>query len=350
MPSRRTFLAGLASAGVATTAGCVGGLDRLVGGGGPPAYTDWLHRPVTATAPDRYVAASLDVAAVRANRETLPDSARDALDRADRLAGSVSLADVDRLTALGYGAPDAGSAGLTLAAKGTFDTAAIRAEIGADDSSLVVDEGTREGFQRYSYEPSLFADLRQFQGDEQPTPPDLTFGLAASDAALVAGLVLSPDVRGLAAVRAAVDTHTGAETGVTDDRAMADLFATVGDRTLAVGLSTALTRDLATQVDDAATRSLLDDADGLGFGYALADETLRVALAADPTDLADPERVRTILEDATDDEGEDGPTVERVGVARSGRVVYADLAVPVARVVDAGENVTVTDPLGTPAG
>lgn len=338
------------SAGAVATAGCVGGLDRLVGGGGLPGYTGWLHRPVTETTPDRYVAASLDVAAVRDHRDALPESARDTLDRADRLAGSVSLADVDRLTALGYGAPDAGSAGLTLAAEGAFDTDAVREEVGADDSRLVVDEGTREGFQLYSYEPSLFSELREFQGAEQSTPPDLTFGLAASDAALVAGIALSPDVRALAGVRAAVDTHADSATGVTENRPTTDLFATAGDRDLAVVLSTALTRDLATQVEDAGTRSLLADADGLGFGYALADETLRVALAADPTDLADPERVRTVLEDATDDEGEDGPSVEQVGVARGGRVVYADLSVPVARVVGAGENVTVTDPLDTSTG
>lgn len=347
MPSRRTFLAGLAAAGTVATAGCVDGLDGLVGGG-PPAYADWLHEPSAVLQTEQFVVTSLDVAATRAQRDSLPESARDALDRADRLAESVALDDVDRLMALGYGDPTVGSAGLTLAADGRFDTAEVRAEIGVDDSRLVVDEGTREGFRLASYEPSLFADLRRFQGSEQSSAPDLTFGLATSESALVGGLVLSPDTRGLDAVRAAVDTHAGAATGLAATRYVGDLLATVGDRTLAVGLSTALTDELATQTDDAGARSLLEDAHGLGFGYALADERLRVALAADPADLADPERVRTILEDATDDGDDEGPTVEGVGVTQRGRVVYADLAVPVAQVVGAGGNVSVTDPLSTP--
>lgn len=349
MPSRRAFLAGAATAGVAATAGCLDAVEGLVGGGGRPAYAGWLHDPSAVLSTERYAFATLDVAALRDARESLPESADDALGRADRLSESVGLADVDRLTALGYGDPEAGSAGLTLAADGSFDTAAVRAEIGVDDSRLVTDEGSRDGVQLYAYEPSLFAALRELQGPEQETPPNLTFGLGATDASLVVGAVLSPEVRGLAAVRAAVDSDAEAAEGVATEQYVRDLLAVAGDRDLVLGLSRATVADLAARVDDEGTRSLLADADGLGFGYALSDETLRVALAADPTELADPDRVRRILDDTTDEAGDDdGPSVERVGVARGGRVVYADLAVPLRRVVAASGNVSVTDPLGTP--
>lgn len=349
MPSRRAFLAGAATASVAATAGCLDAVEGLVGGDGSPAYAGWLHDPSAVLPTERYAFATLDVAALRDARDSLPDSADDALGRADRLSESVDLADVGRLTALGYGDPEAGSAGLTLAADGGFDAAAVRDEIGVDDSRLVTDEGVREGFRLYAYEPSLFADLRELQGPDQDTPPDLTFGLGATDSSLVVGAALSPDVRGLAAVRAAVDSHAGVTEGVATERYVRDLLAVVGDRALALSLARATVTALAAQVDDAGTRDLLADADGLGFGYALSDETLRVALAADPTELADPDRVRRILDDATDEEGDDdGPSVERVGVARGGRVVYADLAVPLREVVAASDNVSVADPLGTP--
>lgn len=348
MPSRRTFLSGVAAAGLTATAGCLDAVEGLVGDDGVPAYADWLHDPDAVVATDRHAFATLDVAAVRAARGRLPDPAADALGRADRLSESVGLADVDRLTALGYGDPDAGSAGLTLAADGTFDTGAIRREIGVDDSHLVTDEGTHEGFQVYAYEPSLFADLRRFQGSEQSSPPDLTFGLGTTQTSVVVGAVLSPEVRGLAAVHAAVDSHVDERSGVVATQSVRDLLVVGGDRDLAVGLSRGAVADLAARVDDEATRSLLADADGLGFGYALDEETLRVAIAADPADLAAPDRVRSVLEDATADDPDDGPTVERVGVARGGRVVYADLAVPLERVVAASGNVSVTEPLGTP--
>lgn len=351
MPSRRRFLSGVA-AGLTATAGCLNAVEGLVGDDSPPAYATWLYDPAAVLPTDRYALATLDVAAVRETRETLPESADDALGRADRLSESVGLGDVDRLTALGYGAPQAGSSGLTLAAEGSFDTDAIRAEIGVDDSHLVTDEGARGEFRLYAYEPSLFGTLREFQGPDQSEPPDLTFALGMTAESLVVGTVLSSEVRGLAAVRAAVDARVSAADdatgGVLGEQYVRDLLVVVGDRELVVGLSRATVADLAARVDDEETRSLLADADGLGFGYALADETLRVALAAAPTDLADPDRVRSILEDSTDDESEDdGQTVERVGVARGGRVVYADLAVPLETVVDAAGTVSADEPLGT---
>lgn len=350
MPSRRDVLASVAVGGVATTAGCLDAVEGLVGDDGPAAYVDWLHDPTAVLPVERYAVATLDVAAVRDARERLPESVHDALGRADRLSESVGLADVDRLTAIGYGDPHAGRAGLTLAAEGAFDADAVRREIGVDDSSLVTDEGTREEFQLYAYEPSLFAGLREFQGATQPSPPDLTFGLGVREESLVVGAVLSPEVRGLAAVRAAVDSHAGSAEGVGTERYVRDLLAVVGERELAVGLSRATVADLATRVDGEETRSLLADSDGLGIGYALDEETLRVALAADAADLAAPDRVRSVVEDATEDTGDEGPSVEQVGVARGGRVVYADLAVPLETVVDAAGNVSVDEPLGTPTG
>lgn len=350
MPSRRRFLTSVAAAGVVAAAGCLDAVEGLVGAGGPPTYAGWLYDPAAVLPVERYAVATLDVAALRARRDDLPEPAQDSLGRGDRLTESVALDDLDRLTALGCGVPDAGTAGLTLVADGRFDTAAIRDEIGVDDSRLVTDEGAQQGLQLYAYEPSVFADLRRFQGPEQASPPDLTFGLGISETTLVGGIVLSPDTRGLAAVRAAADAHAGATDGVVADRYVRDLLVVVADHELGVALSRATVTDLATRVDDEQTRSLLSDAQGLGFGYALTGETLRMALAAAPADLADPDRVRSILEDLTDDADDDGPTVERVGVARGGRVVYADLAVPLATVTDAATNVSVTDPLGTPTG
>lgn len=349
MPSRRRFLTGVATAGAVATAGCLDAVEGLVGSGGQPTYAAWLHDPAAVLPVERYTVATLDVAALRARRDDLPEAARDGLGRVDRLTESIALGDVDRLTALGYGDPDAGVAGLTLVADGRFDTASIRDETGVDDSRLVTDEGTREGLQLYAYEPSVFADLGRFQGPEQASPPDLTFGLGVGESTLVGGLVLSPDTRGLAAVRAAADAHAGSTDGIVADQYVHDLLVVVADHELGVTLSQATVADLAVRVDDVRTRSLLADAQGLGFGYALPDETLRMALAAAPSDLADPDRVRSILEDATEetDDG-DGPTVERVGVARGGRVVYADLAVPLETVTGAASNVSVTDPLGTP--
>lgn len=348
MPSRRTFLAGV-TGGLTATAGCLDAVEGLVGGAGSPGYADWLHDPTAVLPTDRYVVTTLDVAAVRSVRDRLPASGADALGRADRLSESVDIADVDRLTALGYGDPGAGSAGLTLAVEGTFDTDAIRQEVGVDDSHLVTDEGTHAGYQLYAYEPVLFGDLRRFQGPEQSSPPDLSFALATRESALVVGAVLSPVQRGLAAVRAAVDSRVGERPGVAATPAVRDLLAVVGDHDLAIGLSRAAVVDLAARVADEAVRSLLADADGLGAGYVLDDETLRVALVADPSTLAAPDRVRSVLEDVLD-EREDDPTVERVAVARGGRVVYADLAVTLETVVAASANVSVTGPLGSPTG
>lgn len=349
MPSRRGFLSGVATGSVVASAGCLDAVEGLVDDD-LPAYANWLHDPAAVLPVERYAVATVDVGAVRARRDDLPEAARDSLDRADRLAESVSLGDLDRLTALGYGVPDAGTAGLTLTAAGAFDADAVRREIGVRDSRLVTDEGSRDGFQLYAYEPSLFAELREHQGPDQPTPPDLTFGLGVSETALVGGVVLSPNARGLAAVRAAVDAHADATEEIVADRYVRDLLVVAGDRELAVVCSRATVTDLAPRVDDERMRELLADARGLGAGYALADERLRVALAGDPAYLADPDRVRSVVEDATDGATGDGTTVDRVGVARGGRVVYADLSVPLATIAAVADGVPVTEPLGTATG
>lgn len=344
MHSRRRFLSGLAGAGVAAAAGCISELDGL-GGGASPAYAGWLHDPTAVLPVERHVVATVDVASLRDQRASLPSTARDWLSRGDRMARSVSVADVDRVTAVAYGDTAVGSAGLTFAAAGTFDVAAVRRESGVDDSDLVSDAGSQEGFSLLSYEPSTFADLREFRGPGQSTPPDLTFGLGLTDEALVGGVILSPTARGIDAVKAAIAARAGPAPGLASRRPTADLLAVVGDRTLAGTLSAATVDDLAGRVADEATRSLLRDAEALGFGYAADAETLRVALAADPASLADPDRLGTAVEEALADDGPDGPSVERVGATRGGRVVYADLAVSRERVVDGARNVSVDRPL-----
>lgn len=330
MPSRRHLLAAAGTASVASLAGC---LDALAGGGTRTDYAGWLHEPRGVIDVDRHAVATLDVGAVRARRDHLSGEADDALGRLDRESESVDLADVDRLTALGYGDPEVGAAGLTLVADGRFDVEAIRGEMGVADSSLVTHEGAHGEFDLYAYEPSVFADLRRFRGPDQQRAPDLTLGLGVTQSTLVGGAVLHPEVRGLAAVRAAIDAGSGDAAGLTDGRHQRDLLAVVGDRPLATSLSRATVADLATRVEDPGTWGVLTDAAGLGAGYALGEERLRVALAAEPTDLADPDRVRSVLQDATD--GDDGPSVEGVGVARGGRVVYADLAVSAERIAAA---------------
>lgn len=344
MHSRRRFLSGLACAGTAAAAGCLSELDGL-GSGSPPAYAGWLHDPTAVLSVERHAVATVDVETLRDQRASLPAAARDWLSKGDRLARSVSVADVDRVTAVAYGDTAVGSAGLTFAAAGAFDVAAVRRESGVDDSDLVADAGSREGFSLLSYEPSTFADLREFRGPGQSAPPDLTFGLALSPEALVGGVVLSPTARGIDAVEAAIASSTGSGSGLASRRTTADLLAVVGDRALAGTLSAATVDDLAGRVDEEGTRSLLRDADGLGFGYASDEETLRVALAADPASLADPDRLGTAVEEALADDGPDGPSVERVGAARGGRVVYVDLAVSQAWVVGGARNVSVDRPL-----
>lgn len=327
MPSRRAVLLGAATVGSAAVAGYFGSL-----GDGPPAYADWLHDPRAVLPVERHSFVTLDAAAVRRRRETLPEQVGDALDRLDRLSESVSLSEVDRLTVLGYGDTTAGQAGVTLVARGSFDPAVIRRETGAAQSSLVTEEGTRGGFRLYAYAPSMFAALRRYRGPDQSKPPDLSFGLGVRRSTLVGGIVLAPDATGLDAVRAAVDARGADEEGIATDRDASDVLATVGDWDVAAGASSATLAALREQVDDPDVQPLLETARAAGVGYTLADETLRVALVVDSSAFDGPAEIRRLAERLAEAPDGEAVEVEQVGIAQSGRVAYADLNVPPSRI------------------
>jgi len=332
--SRRTLLRGAAttvgSAAVGATAGCTTVLSD-----GEPDYAAWLYDPATVFRADRRAYASLDLAAVRADADRLPADVDDALSDLDREFRSVDVSSVDRLTALAYGRADRGRVAATVAATGEFDPGAVHREVTAGTVEQV---DTHGGFRLYGYAPSFLADVDRFRPPDGDAP-DVSLGLGTSDSALVAGAALATDVTALETVRASADAHAGDAPRYADEyRDGRDLLATLGDDAFVVGGSAALVADLRTRLPDAQAdvRDVLSDVRGLGVSASLADERLSVALAADPTDLVSGDRLRRLLEDSGD-----GFEVDRVTVARDGRVVRADLAVTVEQVAEAYRNASV---------
>lgn len=327
--SRRALLTGVATS-VAATAGCTTAFS-----GGDPGYAAWLYDPATVFRADRRAFASLDLAAVRADADRLPEGVADALSDLDREVRAVDVSSIDRLSALAFGRADRGRVAATVAATGEFDPGAVHREVTAGTVEQV---DTHRGLRLYDYAPRFLADLDRFRppgGDA----PDATFGLGASDSALVAGGALSTDATGLETVRACADAHAGEAPRYADEyRVGRDLLATLGDDAFVVGGSAALVDALRTRLpeEQAEVRDVLADVRGLGVSASLADERVSVALAADPTDLVSTDRLRRLLEDSGD-----GVGVDRVTVARDGRVVRADLAVSVAQVYRAYRNASV---------
>lgn len=330
-PTRRTVLAGAGAAVAGSLAGCTGLL-----GGGPPDWAAWLADPEAVVPSDRHAFASVDLGAVRADADRLPGAVRSGLDDLDREFRSVDLAAVDRLSGLTVGRATRGRLAASVVAAGEFDPEAVRREVTAGS----VEQVDRVGeFRLYAYAPSLLADLERFRTPDGATP-DLSFGLAVSDAVLVAGAALataSADVSGLAAVRASIDAHAeAAPRYAAERRDVRDVLATLGGDALVAGVSPAVVDALRERLppERDALRTLLGDVRSLGAAASLADERISVALVGDPSDLLSPDRIRSAIDDDDSD-----VEVERVRLARDGRVVRADVAADADRLEEVAGNV-----------
>ncbi|WP_075936708.1 hypothetical protein [Halosegnis longus] len=325
MPSRRDVLAA-GALGVAALAGCTA-LDD-----GPPRSARWHHGASAVFDTDSYVYANLHVPTLRANSDRLPEELQSGLDRARDFSEAIALDDVNRLLATGYGRPQRGQAGLTLVATGDFDADAIDAEI-ADtfrpvEDGLVTPEGTYRGYQCYASAPALGRNWPQFQGPDQPEPPDFTFGVGYDSSALVASVTLGLELNALDGVHAAIDARTGTGPRLTERAPVRHCLSVTNGHALVAGVSETGLATLQQETTGDGERALAL-AKGLVFGYRFDPDRLRVAVVFDPSDLLSRDRLRSLLDELFADEDEEGPDldIERIGVARDGRVIYADIAV-----------------------
>ena len=324
MPSRRDVLAA-GALGVTALAGCTA-LDD-----GPPRSARWHHDASAVFDTDSYFYAGLNVPTLRANSDRLPPELQSGLDRAREFSEAIALDDVDRLLATGYGRPERGQAGLTLVATGNFDADAIDAEIQDTfrpvEGGLVTPEGTYRGYQCYASAPALGRNWPQFQGPDQPEPPDFTFGVGYDSNALVASVTLGLDLDALEGVHAAIDARTGNGTRLTERAPVRHCLSVTDGHPLVAGVSEA---GLAVLQQETAGDSgnALALAKGLVFSYRFDPDRLRVAVVFDPADLLSRDRLRSLLDNLFADEDEERDLdIEHVGVARDGRVIYADIAV-----------------------
>ena len=342
MPSRRDVLAA-GALGVAALAGCTA-LDD-----GPPRSARWHHDASAVFDTDNYVYASLDVPTLRANGDRLPSQLQSGLDRARDFSEAIALDDANRLLATGYGQPQRGQAGLTLVATGDFDADAIDAEIQDTfrpvEDGLVTPEGAYRGYRCYASAPALGRDWAQFQGPDQPEPPDFTFGVGYDSNALVASVTLGLDLNALDGVHAAIDARTGNAARLTERAPVRHCLSVTSGHALVAGISET---GLATLQEETAgdSESALALAKGLVLGYRFDPDRLRVAFVFDPSDLLSRDRLRSLVDDLFADEDDEGPDldIEHVGIARDGRVIYADIAVGPEAIERLGESTATPTP------
>ena len=329
MPSRRSVLGVCGLLAGTALAGCTDLSDVTRG---PPAYSDWVYDAPARFGAERMGYATLDVERFAAARESLPDSVTGWLDRFDRQVGSVELGDLTRLTAVGFGSLDDGRAGLTLAAEGSFDPAALRGEyrMGRDDEWTNLDP--RAGHDCWSYEASFLADLGDYRAPGQSTAPSVTAGVALSETSVVVGAALGTDLRGTDPMYAALDaSEDPAERYVVTDRTARDVTDTLEQEPFVVGVSETVVEALAAGVpaDQPLLREVLDGLRAIGLGtHAGQEPATTLALVYDAGEFASLETVRTVVEEVADgqDAGDDGARVN-VGLAQGGRVVVVTAAV-----------------------
>lgn len=320
MPSRRAVLGVAGTAALAGLSGCTETIRGVVDDDRRP-YARWLHAPDAVLPADRNAFATLDLSAARTDADSLPDGADDLLARLDRESDAISTADVDRLTALGYGSLP--RIGVTVAATGRFDPVAVRKEL-SPTTGGVDDLGSYRGHDRYAYAPGFLSDLDRFAADGER--PDVSFALGVSRSSLVGGVLLAPEVRARAAVRASLDARAGADTRYAETSSgVSDALAVVGDRAFALGCSEGAVAALRARLpaERETLRSVMADCRALGVGVSLPGTVLTLALSYEPADVVSLETVRRLVEEATD--GENAPTVRSVSVVRRGRVVRVNL-------------------------
>ncbi|MDZ7746276.1 MAG: hypothetical protein U5K28_07115 [Halobacteriales archaeon] len=321
MPSRRTVLR-TGALGIAALAGCTA-LDD-----GPPRHARWHHDASAVFGTDHYAYGSLDVPTLRANSDRLPTELQSGLDRAREFSEAIALDEVNHLLATGYGQPQRGRAGLTLVATGNFDTDAIDAEIRDTfrpvEGGLVTPEGTYQGYRCYASAPALGRNWAQFQGPDQPEAPDFTFGIGYSPNALVASVTLGIGLNAINGVFAAIDARFGNAPQLTERAPVRHCLSVTDDHALVTGISeaglAALQREIAGDNGNA-----LELAKGLVLSYRFDPDRLRVAFVFDPSDLLSRERLRSLLDDLFADNDRPDIEIETIGIARDGRVIYADI-------------------------
>lgn len=323
MPSRRAVLCSCGLLAAGALAGCVDVSDLSRG---PPAYSRWVYDPTDRFDAERVGYAMLDVEEYAAARDRLPESVTGLFDRFDRQVASVELGDVSRLTAVGFGSVEAGRAGLTLVAEGSFDPAALREEyrMPRDDEWTAL--GDRVGHDCWGYEAAFLADLQSYRGPEQSANPSLTVGVGLSTESVVVGAALGTDLRGTEPMDAALAASADpAHRYVVTDRPARDVTDTLEDEPFAVGVSEAVVRSLAAEVpdDQRLLREVLEGLRAIGLGTRAGDDLrTTLALVYDARELASLETVRTVVDEVADgdDVGDDGANVT-VGLAQGGRVV-----------------------------
>jgi hypothetical protein len=329
VPSRRSVLGCCGLLGTATLAGCADLSDVTRG---PPPYSRWVYDPTERFGAERVGYASLDVERFAAARDGLPESVTGLLDRFDRQVGSVDLGDLTRLTAVGFGSLEAGRAGLTLVAEGSFDPGALREEyrMRRDDEWTRLDP--RGDHDCWAYEAPFLASLPEYRGPDQERAPSVTAGVALAEESVVVGATLATDLRGRAAMYAALDAAADpAARYVTVDRPARDVSDTLEDEPFVLGVNEAVVEALAAEVpaDQPLLREVLDGLRAIGLGTRAGEEpSTTLALVYDPGEFASLDTVRTVVEEVADgdDVGDDGARVS-VGLAQGGRVVVVSAAI-----------------------
>lgn len=159
VPSRRSLLGACGLLGASVLAGCADLADLSDYTRGPPPFTEWLYDPTARFDAEHVGYATLDGDRLRATEGTVPPTVTELLARAERQFASVDQSDLSRLTAVGFGSIEAGRAGGTFVAEGSFDPDALRSDYRMRRDEEWTDLGDRAGFERWAYEAPFLASL-----------------------------------------------------------------------------------------------------------------------------------------------------------------------------------------------
>lgn len=316
MPSRRTFLAGTATAAAVALAGC----PAL--SGDSAATSEWHYDPEPRFDATTVAAGTVDLRA--ALDADLSEDILEGIREVDEETESVDLESVETLVATGFTDVERPITGASVVALGEFDPAAVGEELESDD-----------------FEPADSAyDVDRYETDRR--------AVAIREDALVYGQLVGGDLDG-AYESDPVEAALAAEAGDVERFADREGAETVqseldGDVTAAVEMGAEFRQDVGENLvaDGDPLSDIVAATEAFGFDATFDDGTteLNYVLLADEAEI-DVETVREFLEDA---EGEGDASIENVSVSREGAVIVASATADTASVVESHTTAIFGDP------
>ncbi|WP_276257601.1 twin-arginine translocation signal domain-containing protein [Haloglomus litoreum] len=322
MPSRRRFLAT-----VGATAAAVGLAGCSASVGEPPAER-WLYDPGTALGqPFPWQAyLSVDVPAAWERREQLPEEWVATATSFDRGVSSVDLADLRRVTALGFGTEGLTTMGTTVAFTGDIEPRPVVREF---TRGSVTEYDPVADHRLFGYAPGFLARIQR----EDVTARG-TLGLAVGEDRAVAGGLLAPEGEAVDAVAAMVragaagesDTVTGADP---DLRAVGRALNASPLEPPPVSGGVAFDEGLAERLAGAIPEewptlaATVDDLQAVGVGLRFAENATLTSFVFvyDPRSIAEDENLQAAVRKLTSESGSPDSGVVGVRLGPGGRSV-----------------------------